>query len=135
MPVPPSSVLPVPARPADARDRWRSAMRRGIRGACPACGKGRLFTGYAQLNSTCSRCGTPFTPHRADDAPPYFTILILGHIIVPSMLLLEVLAHPPTWVQLALWLPLTLVLALVLLPRVKGAVIGLQWALDIRRDE
>ena len=128
------SLTPAPARSIN-RDQWRTAMRRGLHGKCPACGEGPLFTGYARLNDACSHCGTPLLPHRADDAPPYFTIFIVGHIIVPAMLVLERLAHPPTWVHLALWLPLTLVLSLVLLPRIKGAVVGLQWALGIRRDE
>jgi len=73
-------------------------------------------------------------PHRADDAPAYFTILITGHIIVPLILVIERIYAPATWVQMTIWMPLTLGLTLVILPRVKGALIGLQWALNLRQD-
>jgi uncharacterized protein (DUF983 family) len=76
----------------------------------------------------CTGCGTELHHHRADDAPPYFTILAVGHIVVPAMLLLERMVEPPSWVHTVLWLPLVLVLSLALLPRIKGALIGFQWA-------
>jgi uncharacterized protein (DUF983 family) len=68
---------------------------------------------------------------RADDAPPYFTIFIAGHIIVPLVLVVEKLWHPELLLQYALWLPATLLLVYWLMPRVKGATIGLQWALGM----
>jgi uncharacterized protein (DUF983 family) len=66
---------------------------------------------------------------RADDAPPYVTIMIVGHIIVPGLVMMERNLAPPTWVQMSVWLPLTLALSLSLLPLVKGAIVGLQWSL------
>jgi len=68
--------------------------------------------------------GLPFEPLRADDAPAYFTIAIVGHVVVSGLLALETFVHPPTWVQLAIWLPLTLVMTLGLLPYIKGAVMA-----------
>lgn len=105
-----------------------SAMLRGFARHCPECGKGSIFGGYLSVNPTCPSCGLKLEGHRADDAPPYFTILIVGHIIVPGMLLFEQLRHPPEWQHMIIWLPLTLVLCLTLLPRIKGSLIGLQWA-------
>jgi uncharacterized protein (DUF983 family) len=67
--------------------------------------------------------------HRADDAPPYFTIFIVGHIVVGGVLALEQALAPADWVQAVIWLPLTIVLSLLILPRVQGAHVGLQWAL------
>ena len=43
-------------------------------------------------------------------------------------MVLERAAAPPIWMQIAFWVPLTLAMTLLLLPRVKGAVIGVQWA-------
>jgi uncharacterized protein (DUF983 family) len=74
-------------------------------------------------------CGEELHHHRADDAPPYFTIVIVGHIVVSLVLLVEMTYRPPLWVHMMLWLPLTVVLALLLLPAVNGALVGLQWAL------
>lgn len=111
-----------PAKP------WWLALLRGFARRCPACGEGALFTGYLAVSDTCSACGLELHHQRADDAPPYFTIFIVGHIVVPLLLVVEKLWQPALWVHFVLWLPLTLILVLVLLPRVKGATIGLQWA-------
>jgi uncharacterized protein (DUF983 family) len=105
------------------------AMERGARGRCPNCGKGKLYSRYLKVVHTCDVCGTDLYHQRADDAPPYFTMLIVGHIVVGGVLALEVAYHPPTWVHLIIWLPMLLILSLTLLPVVKGALVGLQWAL------
>lgn len=114
------------AAPAIRRPLW-AALWRGWRRTCPACG-GALYAGYLKVRSTCGQCGLGLDGHRADDAPPYFTILIIGHLVVPGLLLTEQTWHPPAWVHYSIWLPLTVALALWFLPRVKGALIGLQWA-------
>jgi uncharacterized protein (DUF983 family) len=67
--------------------------------------------------------------HRADDLPAYLVIVIVGHLVVPTALIIETDYSPPVALQLAIYLPLTLVLSLLLLQPVKGAVVGLQWAL------
>ena len=110
------------------RDVWRALMR-GFGLRCPRCGRGALFKSYLKVSDTCPGCGEELHHHRADDAPPYFTILIVGHVVVGGVLFLERAVAPPGWVQAALWLPLTLILTLLLLWRVKGALSGLQWAL------
>jgi uncharacterized protein (DUF983 family) len=56
-------------------------------------------------------------------------IVIVGHIMVPTALLIETDYSPPVWLQLAIYLPLTALMSLALLQPVKGAVVGLQWAL------
>ena len=83
-----------------------------------------MFKGYLTIREECERCGLAFEPLRADDAPAYVTISIVGHIVVSGLLALEIYAHPPTWVQLSIWLPTTLILTLGMLPYVKGAVMG-----------
>ena len=107
---------------------WRRALGRGVRHQCPACGKGSIYCRYLKLRQECDVCGLELHHHRADDAPPYFTMMILGHILVPSALILERAAMPPLWLHFSLWLPLTIILSLTVLPRVKGALIGFQWA-------
>jgi uncharacterized protein (DUF983 family) len=104
-------------------------MRRGLRQTCPACGEGRLFRAYLKVADACPTCGEELHHHRADDAPPYFTILIVGHVIVWGVLVLETAYAPATWVHMVIWLPLLVGLSLWFLPRVKGALVGLQWAL------
>jgi uncharacterized protein (DUF983 family) len=118
----PSHAVP-PTRPV------MSAMLRGAKHTCPACGEGALYRQYLKVADTCPSCGEALHHHRADDAPPYFTILIVGHIIGAGVLMLEQAYAPETWVHYAIWLPLLLLMTLTLLPRIKGALVGLQWAL------
>lgn len=106
-----------------------SAIFRALRGKCPACDRGKLFSSYLKVADKCSNCGEELFHHRADDAPPYFTIFIVGHLIVGGVLLSEKIFAPETWVHLTIWIPLTIVLSLWLLPLSKGALIGLQWVL------
>lgn len=119
---------PAPAATEERRDVMQ-AMGRGARCRCPACGEGKLYSKYLKVVHTCDVCGTDLHHQRADDAPPYFTMMIVGHVVVGGLLALEVAYHPPTWVHLAIWLPLLVIMSLVLLPIVKGALVGLQWAL------
>ena len=105
------------------------AMMRGMRCRCPRCGRGKMFAAYLKVADACDVCGEALHPHRADDAPPYVTIMIVGHIVVPLLVLVEEMYRPEVWIHLAVFLPLTLLLSLFLLPPIKGALVGLQWAL------
>jgi len=104
------------------------AMRRGFRGRCPNCGQGKLFRAFLKVTDRCSVCGTELFHHRADDAPPYFDMLITGHVVVPLALIIETEYSPPLWVHAVIWGPLTVALALGLLQPIKGAIVGWQWA-------
>ncbi len=114
--------------PSLPRPVW-PALLRGWRQRCPACGTGAMYGKYLKVVDTCATCGQELHHHRADDAPPYFTMLIVGHVVVGSVLSVEMRYHPELWVHMVLWGPVTLGLSLWLLPRIKGALIGLQWAL------
>jgi uncharacterized protein (DUF983 family) len=105
-----------------------TAVKRGFFSRCPNCGKGHLFRAFLKVADNCDVCGEDLSHHRADDAPAYFVILIVGHIIVPLALLVETEITPAYWVHVALWLPLTLGLSLALLQPVKGVIVGWQWA-------
>jgi uncharacterized protein (DUF983 family) len=110
------------------RSTWQ-AMWRGFRCRCPNCGEGKLFRAYLKPVETCAVCGEDLSHQRADDAPPYFTIVIVGHVVVPIMVAVFLATELSVIAHLAIWLPLTLVMSLALLQPIKGALIGLQWAL------
>lgn len=109
------------------RSVWR-AMMRGFTGRCPQCGEGRLFASFAKSTPECAQCGETMSHHRADDFPAYLNIFIVGHIIVAGFVLVERLVDWSAWVHLAIWVPLTIIMAVGLLQPIKGAVIGMQWA-------
>jgi uncharacterized protein (DUF983 family) len=112
----------------EKRDVW-AAMKRGFRSRCPRCGEGKLFRAFLKVDDHCSVCELDFTPHRADDLPAYLVIVIVGHIVVPLALMIETNYSPPVALQLAIYLPVTFIASLALLQPVKGAVVGMQWAL------
>ena len=74
----------------------------------------------------------PIGEYRCDDAPPYFTIFIVGHIVVGGALSMEQSMQPSMTLQLSVWLPTTILLCLAFLPFIKGAVLGTQWAMKIK---
>lgn len=123
------------SKPAWPVPRAIEAMWRGACGHCPACGKTNLFRGFLKVTEHCSACSAPLGLARADDAPPYFTILIVGHLIVPAMLLVERAWAPPIWVHTAIWVPMTLALALALLRPIKGATVGVLTACGMLKPD
>ncbi|WP_420132414.1 DUF983 domain-containing protein [Rhodopseudomonas sp.] len=120
-------VWPPEQAPVQQRNVWQ-AMGRGLRGRCPRCGEGKLFRAFLKTADHCTHCGQDFTGHRADDLPAYLVIVIVGHIVVPIALSVETNFAPAVALQLAIYLPITLLSSLLLLQPVKGAVVGLQWA-------
>lgn len=106
-------------------------LTRGLACKCPHCGEGKLFGKWLKVVDHCESCGEEFHHHRADDFPAYVVILILGHVMVTYALWLEEVFAPPFWVHIATTIPLTVVLALVLLQPVKGAIVALQWRIGM----
>jgi uncharacterized protein (DUF983 family) len=108
------------------------AMMRGLRGDCPCCGKGKIFYRYLKVSPRCASCDHELAQYPADDGPAYFTILIVGHLIVAPLLLFPwIWQESPYVVVPATLIPLT-GLILLFLPRVKGAFIGLMYALGVK---
>ena len=105
------------------------SLLRGAMLKCPACGIGALFRRYLKVADACPHCGEALHHHRADDAPAYFTIVIVGHVVVSLVLMVEMAYRPPLWLHAALWLPLTIALAVAALAPIKGTLVALQWAL------
>ncbi len=105
-----------------------TALRRGFLGRCPNCGKGRLFRAFLKIADQCPVCGEDFHHHRADDAPAYFNIVIVGHIVVPLVFTVETAFAPPYWVHFVIWFPLILALSFGLMQPIKGAIVAWQWA-------
>lgn len=114
--------LDAPLRPV------KRSMLRGWRKRCPQCGAGELMEGYLKVRSTCTSCSEELHHHRADDGPPYLTILIVAHIIGPLMLWFFEAFRPEPLVFVSLFCVGGVSMCLYLLPRLKGVIVGIQWA-------
>ena len=109
------------------RPMW-PALRRGWARRCPSCGSGPLLRGYLKVRENCPCCGEDMHHQRADDGPAYLTILIVGHLLAPLLMVVFVKYRPEPITLMTIFSVGTVALSLYLLPRLKGAMIGMQWA-------
>ncbi len=99
----------------------------GLQGCCPRCGRGKLFDGFLKLKPHCSGCGLDYAFADAGDGPAVFVMLIVGFLIIGLALWFDSVFAPPVWLHALIWLPLTVILSLVLLRKLKGIMVALQY--------
>ncbi|WP_019959793.1 DUF983 domain-containing protein [Woodsholea maritima] len=102
----------------------------GLRSRCPACGEGPLFDGFSKVTEHCDACGQDFSSEDIGDGPAVFIMSIVGFIVVPLALVLELAAQPPYWLHALLWLPLSLFLCLIMIRPFKAVMFALQFKND-----
>ncbi len=112
-----------------------TALARGVGGQCPACGKAPLFEGFLGVAPACRKCSAPLGQARADDAPPYFVMVATALIVIPPLWLAQKFDLASSWELAAIFLPVTLALALALLRPIKGGIIGVILAMDMLQSE
>jgi len=122
------AAMPTPEAEAESPRDSKTSMIRGWRRRCPNCGSGPMFKSYLQVRETCPVCGERLDHHRADDGPAYLTILFVGHIMAPLILIAFIEFRPDPMVLATTFTIGVVALSLYLLPRLKGAMVGLQWA-------
>lgn len=106
----------------------KPAIRNGLLLRCPKCGEGKLLHSYLKVNDECSHCHQPLHYQQADDGPAYLTILIVGHIVGFALHATWVNWRPDPWVLALTMSAISVVSALILLPRMKGLIVAYQWA-------
>ena len=87
-----------------------------------------MLRGYLKVRDACPVCGEALHHQRADDGPAYLTILIVGHLMAPLLMFVFTRWQPEPATLIAIFSVFTVVTSLYLLPRIKGALVGLQWA-------
>ena len=98
---------------------------------CPACGQGKLYGSYLKVADRCTVCGLDLERQDSGDGPAVIVIMLVGFIVVGLALLVEVHFTPPYWLHLALWLPLTLLLSLSMLPVLKAWLFAQHYRHDL----
>ncbi|HHS82075.1 MAG TPA: DUF983 domain-containing protein [Devosia sp.] len=112
-----------------------SPLATGLKGRCPRCGEGLLFSGFLKPVSSCESCGLDLGFADSGDGPAIFIIAIVGLIVVTLAMIVETLFHPPVLVQFAIWIPMTIILSIALLRPFKGIMIALQYRHDAREGK
>jgi uncharacterized protein (DUF983 family) len=110
----------------------------GLVGQCPQCGEGQLFSGFLTVSPQCEACGLDLGAADPGDGASVFVILVVGLVIAFSMLFTEFTFHPPVWMHLVIWMPLTVLLCLGLMRPFKGVLLALQFhnrAAQARNDD
>jgi uncharacterized protein (DUF983 family) len=115
---------PTPLPPTEAMP---SVVQAGLRGLCPRCGKPTLFAKATKFADRCSACGLDFTQFNVGDGPAAFLTLILGTIVVIGAIMLELTLHPPLWLHMLIWIPVTLAGVIWSLRLAKGALMSAEF--------
>lgn len=120
--------VPRSSLPDEPSRNTRRAMLRGWRRRCPHCGRGPLLKSYLKVNDACAVCREELFHHRADDGPAYLTIFLVGHLMAPLLHFAFVHWRPEPLTLFTIFAIGCVALSLYLLPRLKGVIIGYQWA-------
>src|ERR1043165_2512155 len=108
-----SAIQSTGTSPMTATRPLKTDLWNGLRGRCPNCGKGHMFRAFLKAVDRCDACGEERHHHRADHFPASRVSCIVGRLVVPLILHVEMVCQPAYWGHAVLWLPLTLALSLL----------------------
>lgn len=121
----------------DDRTNWPvvEPIAAGLKGRCPRCGEGRLFSGFLSVAGDCANCRLDYAFADAGDGPAVFVIMIVGFLVVGLALWADVSFSPPLWLHFIIWIPLAVGLSLAALRLIKGVLITLQYRNKAQQGE
>lgn len=123
----PAPGAPQPDVGAASIDTQPSIVQAGLRGLCPRCGKPTLFDGLLKFTDRCGHCGLDLTQFNVGDGPAAFLTLILGTVVVIMAITVELMFHPPLWLHMLIWIPVTLAGVIASLRLAKGALLAAEY--------
>lgn len=115
------------AAPDAPAERDARLIRVAMGGLCPRCASKALFAGWTGFAPKCAVCGLDYGQFNVGDGPAAFLTLILGAVIMAAALTLELTLHPPLWVHLVLWVPITAGAVVWSLRIAKAALLSLEY--------
>lgn len=104
-----------------------SPVTTGLRGRCPVCGEGSLFSGFLEFARECQACGENFDSEDAGDGPAVFVIFAAGIFVIPAALAFQLILDAPTWLTLLIWIPILIAFCLALLRPLRGIMFNMQF--------
>ena len=105
----------------------QTVLSTGLAGRCPQCGEGKLYRSLLKPVEYCSICGLDMSFAEEGDGPAVLVILLLGGVIAGLVLAFENMFHPPLWLHVMIWIPVTFALSIYALKIMKGIMIAAQF--------
>lgn len=99
----------------------------GIKGKCPRCGQGKVFSSYLKIADQCPNCGLGLEGHDTGDGAVVPAMLLIGSLVVGMAAYVELSFEPPLWLHAVLWVPVIIGLTMTILQPLKGISIALQY--------
>jgi uncharacterized protein (DUF983 family) len=99
----------------------------GLRSLCPRCGARTLYVGMIKFAPRCIACGLDFDAFNVGDGPAAFLTLIIGTLICIAAITFELTVHPPIWLHILLWPPITIALVIGSLRVAKGMLLASEY--------
>jgi uncharacterized protein (DUF983 family) len=99
----------------------------GLKGCCPRCGKGPLFSGFLSVRPRCETCGLEFAFADSGDGPAFFVMSIVGIVVIALALWVEFAYELPIWLHMVMWSTLAIALSLAMVRPAKGLMVALQF--------
>lgn len=103
----------------------QSILSTGLRGRCPRCGRGHMFSGVLKMQPQCEVCGLDYAD--PGDGGAVFVILLGNILILAGALWVEFTFSPPWWVHVLLWIPASLIVSTVFSRLAKGLLVASQF--------
>lgn len=99
----------------------------GLLGRCPACGKGKIFSGALTIVDHCPKCHLSLVAQDSGDGPMFFALLLIGFLAVGLAAVVEMRYHPPLWIHGVVWIPFTIVACILCMRFFKAWLIAIQY--------
>ncbi len=112
----------------------RSLLAQIFRPRCPKCGEGKLFKDSLGIVDACSHCGLVLKHHDAADGPTFFSLVVVGFLLIALVAYVEMTYEPPLWIHAALWIPFTFIACIASLRAFKTIFITFEHRLALLKE-
>ncbi len=88
---------------------------------CPRCGAKSLYADWSRFAPRCSVCGLDFSSFNVSDRSAIFLTIGICVVVALLAIMLDNMIRPPFWLNIVIWVPLTVALTLYSFRVVKAA--------------
>ena len=118
-----------------SEDQGRPAiLQAALHGLCPRCGAQTVFDGPVDFHPKCSACAFDLSRGEASGRFAAIITLLCAALLSGLALAIDEIAHPPLWLQLLIWVPLTVASVIFGVRFSKAALLALRYAKAQQKD-